>query len=148
MKIILLKDVKNLGLAGEVKEVADGYARNLLLPRGWAEEATPKKLQELKRRQRIMEKKAQQQEDLAREIARQLEGVVVEFKVAAGEEGRLFGSVTAAEVAAALEKQGFDIDKKRVVLAEPLKNLGEHQVTVKLSSGVKSLVQVKIAKED
>ncbi len=147
MKVILTKDVKNLGISGEVKEVADGYARNLLLPRGWAVEATPKRLQELERRRQTTERKTRQQEALAQEIARQLEGTVVNFKVAAGEGGRLFGSITAAELAAALQARGFDIDKKKVVLDEPLKNLGEHRVTVKLSSGVKASIQVNVEKE-
>ncbi len=147
MKVILVKDVKNLGRAGDTKEVADGFARNMLFPRGWAVEATPKRLQELERRRQSMEQKARQQEALAREVAGRLEGTVVNFKVAAGEGGRLFGSITAQEVAAALQKKGFDLDKKKLILEEPLKNLGEHPVAVKLCSGVKAFIRVNVEKE-
>ncbi|NMA92775.1 MAG: 50S ribosomal protein L9 [Firmicutes bacterium] len=147
MKVILIKDVKNLGSRGEVKEVADGYARNLLLPRGWAVEATPKRLQEMEQRERILERRARRQEAEAQKLGQQLEGTQIGFKMAAGEEGRLFGSVTSSEIAAALQARGFDIDKKRVVLEEPLKELGDHQVTVRLSAGVKASIQVKVEKE-
>ncbi|HHX86995.1 MAG TPA: 50S ribosomal protein L9 [Firmicutes bacterium] len=147
MKVILIKDVKKLGSAGEVKEVADGYARNLLFPKGWAIEATSKRLQALEHKQLLMEKKAQQQEALDQEIAKQLEAKTYNFTVAAGEGGRLFGSITVSDLAAALQADGFDIDKKKVILDEPLKSLGEHRVTVKLNSGVKASIQVNVEKE-
>jgi len=147
MKVILIKDVKNLGSSGEVKEVADGYARNLLFPKGWAVEATSKRLQALEHKRQVMERKARQQEALDQEIAQQLESKTFRFTVAAGEGGRLFGSITASDLAAALQAEGFDIDKKKVVLDEPLKSLGEYRVTVKLSSGVKASIQVNVEKE-
>ncbi len=147
MKVILTKDIKNLGCGGEIKEVADGYARNLLFPKGWAVEATPKRLRELEHRQQVAERKARQQETLAQKIAGQLEGVVVNFKVAAGEGGRLFGSITASELAIMLQERGFEIDKKKVILDEPLKNLGEHRVVIKLGSGVKASIRVNVERE-
>lgn len=147
MKVILIEDVKNLGRAGDTKVVADGFARNMLFPRGWAVEATPRRLQELERRRQSAEQKARHQEVQAREIADRLEGTAVNFRVAAGEGGRLFGSITAQEVAAALQAKGFDIDKKKLILEEPLKNLGEHQVVVKLCSGVRASIRVYVEKE-
>ena len=147
MKVILIKDVKNLGTAGEVKEVADGYARNLLFPRGWAVRATPKLLQELDQRQQTEEKKSRNQKIAAQEIASKLDGASIDIKVVAGEGGRLYGSITTSELAAELKARGFDIDKKKLVLEEPLKNLGEHQVVVKLGSGIKALIRVNVEKE-
>ena len=147
MKVILIKDVKNLGTSGEIKEVADGYARNLLFPRGWAVSATPKRLQELDHRQQTIEDKARKQEKIAREIARKLDGTVINVKVAAGEGGRLYGSITASELALELKARGFDIDKRKLVLEEPLKNLGEHQVLVKLGSGIRANILVNVEKE-
>lgn len=147
MKVILTADVKNLGSRGEIKEVADGYARNFLLPRGWAVEATPNRLKELERKQQLTEKKAKQQESLAREVAKQLEGKTICLKVAAGEGGRLFGSITASDLAAVLQTEGFGIDKKKIALQEPIKTLGEHQVIIKLSSGIKASILVNVEKE-
>ncbi len=147
MKVILKQDLPKLGKKGEVKEVAEGYARNMLIPRGLAEEATPQRLKELKHRAAAEQKKLQRQEAENRSRAAQLDQQEFTFKMPAGEGGRLFGSVTAADIAARLQKEGYPLDKKKVMLDEPIKNLGRHQVTVKLSQGIKAVIIVNVEQD-
>lgn len=147
LKVILKQDIPNLGQRGTVKEVADGYARNMLLPRGLADEATPKKLQEWEKWKRQAREKAVQQEVQVQELAVRLEGKVISFMRPSGGGGRLFGSVTAADVVAALAREGFTLDKKRVILPEPIKHPGEHSVSLRLGSSVKATVVIKVEQE-
>lgn len=148
MKVILKQDVSGLGKKGEIKQVADGYARNLLLPRGLAEEATPPRLRQRENREAAARKKMLRREEEGRARAAELEHLVLVCKVAAGEGGRLFGSVTAADIAAQLNRQGFDVDKKKINLAEPIKSVGRHEVTLKLGPGIKATVIVQVEKDD
>lgn len=147
MKVILKEDLPNLGKRGEVKEVADGYARNMLLPRGLAEEATPKRLQEWEKRRQRAQKKVAQREAQIRETAGDLEGKVVSFVRPSGEGGRLFGSVTATDIAAALGQENFVLDKRKVLLSEPIKQLGEHTVSIRLGPSVKTTIVIKVEPE-
>ena len=147
MKVILKKDIPNLGKKGEVKEVAEGYARNMLFPRGFAEEATSRRLRELQHRESLQQQKSRRLEEQSREQARQLEQQVITFKLAAGEGGRLFGSVTAADIAEMLEKQGYVVDKKKIALPEQIKTVGRHQVAIKLHRGIKATITVQVEKE-
>lgn len=148
MKIILKQDVSGLGKKGEIKQVADGYARNLLLPRGLAEEATPSLLRQRESREAAARKKTLRLEEEGRFKAAELEQRVFTCKAAAGEGGRLFGSVTAADIAAQLKRQGYDVDKKKINLAEPIKSVGRHEVTVRLGPGIKATVIVQVEKDD
>lgn len=145
MKVILRQDVKSLGKAGQVVEVADGYARNYLIPRGLAVEATRQNLASLEEQRRQEDRRARQQLEQARADARKLEGKVVTVTARAGEGGRLYGSVTAADVAAALEPLlGYRPDKRRIELAEPIRHVGRYQVTIRLHPEVSARVAVDV----
>ncbi len=147
MQIILQEDVPNLGKKGELKDVAPGYARNHLLPRGLAVKATPEKLREWKQRQEKEEMINRQQEEQAQAIAEKLNGMALVFEMQAGEGGRLFGSVTPADVASKLAENGFQVDKKNIDIAEPIKSIGEHSSVVKLHPGIKAEIVIRVEKE-
>jgi len=147
MKVIFLKDAPK-GKKGEMKEVADGYARNFLLPKGLALPATPSAaktaivLQDEK-----AERQARQREELTR-IAQELEGKELLFKAKAGAKGRLHGAITSADIAAEFSRlAGFEIDKKRVELEEPMHHLGNYEVGINLGSGSMAKVKVVIEEE-
>lgn len=144
MKVILLKDVKKLGKTGQVVEVADGYARNYILPRGLGKEATEGSLADLQHKKKIAEKKKQQEVQNAQNLKDKLEKDGIEIKVKAGEGGRLFGSVTSTDIANALKKNGYKVDKRKIDLKDNIKELGTHQVSVKLHQGVVAIIKVKV----
>ena len=148
MKVILLEDVPGLGRKGEVKDVAPGYARNLLIPKGLAEEATPGRLREREHQERVQQQKNRRLEAESRAQAQLLEQQVLHFRMAAGEGGRLFGSVNAADIAEELKRLGFDVDKKKITLKEPIKATGRYEVLVRLHPGVKATVVVEVAGEN
>ncbi|MEE1101257.1 MAG: 50S ribosomal protein L9 [Agathobacter sp.] len=148
MKVILLEDVKTLGKKGSVVEVSDGYARNAILPKKLGVEATPKNLNDLKLQNQHADKVAQENYENALELAKKLEEVKVVVSLKKGENGKLFGSVSSKEIAAALKEQtGIEIDKKKMHLAEALKNLGTYDVAVKLHPKVTARLSVKISEE-
>ncbi len=147
MDVILRQDVENLGRSGELVSVKDGYARNFLLPRGLAYPATEGNKRRIEAEARQRDKKAGAQLDSARELAGKLEAVSLTFAMKAGEGDRLFGSVTAADVADRLHAEGFEIDKKAVELHEPIKALGVFKVPVRLHHEVKPEVRVWVVKE-
>jgi len=145
MQVILLQDVKGVGKAGTVAKVSDGYARNMLLPRGLAKEATPGNIKELEKKQE--ELRARRAEDLAsaRAMAEKIEKVTVTIKTKAGEGGRLFGAITSKDLSEALQEQyGFEVDKKKFVLDSPIKQVGEMEVEIKLFSEVTAKCKVNI----
>lgn len=145
MKMILLQDVKNLGKKGAVVEVADGYARNFLLPRKLAEAATEGHLRLIDKEKADQAARAQREQEKASELAEQLKASPVPVKVKVGEGGRLFGSVTAADVAMALSKStGISFDKRKVQLADPIKKLGSYTVTIKLHPKVSAKIQLDV----
>lgn len=146
MKVILTCDLANLGKKGDLKSVADGYARNLLIPRGLAVEATPQRLQEWEDKRHHDELKAGRQQRSALELAGRLESRSLLFRMAAGEGGRLFGSVTAADLAGELAKAGFQIDKKKIVLDEPIKHTGVYRVEIKLGPGIRAALNITVEK--
>jgi len=148
VKLILKEEVHGLGEAGEVVEVKPGYARNFLVPRGKASQASAAKIQELEHHKRqIAEKVAKQLKDL-KKTKTQLEKLTLEFKAKAGEEGKLFGSVTPAQVAELLAEKGFEIDRRKLGMSEPIKELGEHAVELRLHSGVAANLKIVVAAED
>jgi len=145
MKVILLADIKNIGRKGDVVEVAEGYGRNYLIPRGLATAATGGQLKGL---QNVKEQeKARQDRELAtaKKLAARLEGATVKIKARAGEAGKLFGSVTAMSIAEALEKElQVTLDKRKIELEEPIKSLGSYRVPVRLHPQVMVMLQVQV----
>ena len=145
MKVILLQDVKALGKAGDVVEVSTGYARNKILPQKLGVEATPKELNDLKLQNQHAEKVRQENLEAAKQFKEQLEQLKVETKIKTGEGGRSFGSVSSKEIAAALKEQHkLEIDKKKIVLDEPIKSLGTYEVKVKLHPEVTAVLKVHV----
>ena len=147
MKVILTEDVKNLGKKGEIVEVNDSYARNVLLRGGKGLEATGKNLNDLKLRKANDDKIAAENLKKAQELAAQLEKACVTVAVKVGEGGRLFGAISTKEIADAAKSQlGFDLDKKKIVLKDPIKTLGDTTVAVKLHPQVQARLAVKVTK--
>lgn len=145
MKIILLQDEKKLGKKGDIIEVSEGYARNFVLPKKIGVEATPKNLNDLKLQKSNEAKVAQEQLDNAKAMAELLETKEVVVTIKAGENGRTFGSVSTKEIAAALKAQtNIDVDKKKIVLPEAIKNFGVYNVLIKLHPKVTGNIKVKV----
>lgn len=148
MKIILLKDDKNLGKKGDLIEANDGYARNYILPKKIGVEANAKNMNDLKLQKANQEKIAQEQLDEAKATAAKLEEISVSVKIKAGEGGRTFGSVSTKEIAAALKEQhGIEVDKKKIAMQDSLKNFGTYEVTIKLHPKVAAKLTVKVVEE-
>lgn len=144
MKIILLEDVRGTGKAGEVVDVKDGFARNMLLPRGIAQEATPGRLKAIEKKREEEEKIHQQKIKEAEARAEELKRHTVKIATKAGEAGKLFGSITNQQVADALEAQGIEIDKKKITLNAPIKEIGVHTATAKLYGDVTATIKVDV----
>ncbi len=145
MQVILLQDVKSIGKKGEIVTVSDGYARNVILAKKWGVEATAKNKNDLKLQNQHKEKLAEEQLENAKKLAVELQDKIVEVKIKAGEGGRTFGSVSTKEIAAAVKTQlQLDIDKKKMVLADPIKALGTYEITVKLHTKVSGVLRVKV----
>lgn len=145
MEIVLLEDVKTLGKKGQIVKVNDGYARNFILPKKLGVEATSKNLNDLKLQKANAAKVAAEQLAAAKELAEKIEAVSVTLKMKAGEGGKAFGSVSSKEIAAAAAEQlNLDIDKKKLVLPEPIKTFGNHEVPVKLHKDVTAKLTVKV----
>ena len=145
MKVILTKDVKGLGYIGEMKEVSDGYARNFLLAKGLAKEATAQNVNIAKQQQKANENRKLLERLSAEEAAKKLKGLKVVVKEKCGENGRLFGSVTSKEISEAiLNQHGIEIDKKRIVMDGALKDLGEVTLQVKLHAGISTEIVVSV----
>lgn len=145
MKVILLQDVKSLGKKDEIVDVSDGYARNFVLPKKLGLEATPKNLNELKLKKAHEDKVAAENLAAAQALAKQMEEESVTLSIKVGEGGRTFGAVSSKEIAEAMKKQlGHDIDKKKIVLKDPIKSVGTHTVDVKLHTKVTAKLSVKV----
>jgi large subunit ribosomal protein L9 len=147
MDVILRQDVDNLGRAGEVVTVKDGYGRNFLLPRGLAYQATDSNKKRIESENAQKAKKRAGEVAAAGTLAAKLEALSLTFTMKAGEGDKLFGSVTAGDVADKLKAEGFDVDKKAIDLAEPLKALGVYRVPVRLHADVKPEVRVWVVRE-
>ena len=148
MQIILQEDVEKLGTRGQLVEVAEGYARNFLLPRKLGLEATAGNLKRLEKMRANFAKKEATEKAAAQQQGELLAAVSLEFTRKAGENDQLFGSVTSGDIAEALAAKGFEIDKKRIVLAEPIKIMGDYEVPVKLHREVAANVKIAVKKEE
>ena len=145
MKVILLEDVKSLGKKGEVVNVNDGYARNFVLPKKLGVEATSKNMNDLRLKKANEEKVAKEHLEAAQAFAREMENDHVVVSIKAGEGGRTFGSVSSKEIATAYKDQcGREIDKKKILLPEPIKSFGVYEVSVKLHPKVTGTLKVKV----
>lgn len=145
MKIILRKDVENLGEAGSLATVKNGYARNYLIPQGFAVAATPGELKMWEHNQAVKARKVERQERELQSLADKISAVTLSFEARAGEQGRLFGSVTAADVAEKLSTAiGEEIDRRKVILTEPIRTVGEHKVTVNVVGKLRPQITVVV----
>jgi large subunit ribosomal protein L9 len=146
MEVILRQAVENLGKPGEVVKVKNGYARNYLLPRDLAYEATPGNLKRIQLERDRLEAAENDRRDTAQQLAAKLEQVSLTFSARVGDEGKLFGSVTATDIAQQLEAQGFHVEKRQIDLHEPIKALGVYRVPVRLHAEVKPEIRVWVIK--
>ena len=144
MKVILLQDVKGKGKKGQMIEVSDGYARNFMLPKKLAIEATPDAINTMRMNDKATQERIAREKAEALAISKQLREMTVVVKAKGGGAGRLFGSVTNAEIADALAKNGIKLDKRKIVIADPIKNVGTYTVTCKLGYEISAPLTVKI----
>jgi len=145
MKVILIQDVKNIGTKGQIAEVSDGYARNYLIPKGLADEATKTKLKEIQEKNLKEEKKKTNEKESAEALKNKLHGQEVSIRVKAGTGDKLFGAVTAKEISDILKMNyKVEIDKKKIEIFEPIKHLGQHQVKIKIYPGVQAEIKLDV----
>jgi large subunit ribosomal protein L9 len=147
MEVILREDVPNLGLRGEVVKVADGYGRNYLLPRKMAMQATDTNKAVIEQMKAAAERRSATEKAQSEALAAKLDPIVLSFTRRAGEAGQLFGSVTSADIAADLASQGFEVDRRKIQLGEPLKSLGDFKIAIRLHRDVTARVTVKVLAE-
>jgi large subunit ribosomal protein L9 len=148
MEVILKEDVQKLGHRGDVVKVADGYGRNYLLPKKLAIDATAANKNVIEQMKASAVRKAQKDKADAEALAKQFEGASVTITRRAGEQDQLFGSVTSSDIAAELEKKGFQVDRRKIELDQPIKTVGDHNVSIRLFRDVSATVKVTVAKEE
>jgi len=147
MKVLLIKDVKSLGKAGEVKDVKDGYGQNFLVKKGLAKLATPEVLEEWEKEQAKMKAELEAEIKALNELADKLKETKVTIKRKLGENGHLYGAVTKDDIASSLKEAGFDIDKKTIEIKNAIKTVGLHDVSIKLGHGIHATTTVEIVGE-
>lgn len=144
VQVILSEDVHNLGDAGDVVKVKPGFARNFLIPQGKALPATAARVHEVEHKRRVInERRAKELKDLE-SVKLRLEGIALEIAAQVGEEGKLFGSVTSQSLADLLSQQGVEVERRKIVLAEPIKTVGEHTITIRLRNDVVASLKVTV----
>ena len=147
MKVILLQDVKGKGKKGEVVDVNEGYARNFLVKKGLAEIATASKLNDISQKKSAADFHKAEEVKATKQLAAELKDKSFTVKIKAGQSGKVFGSVTGANIADALQAAGYNVDKKKVVLAQPIKNIGNYEVDLKLMEGISTKIKVTVEGE-
>lgn len=147
MRVILLQDIKNVGKKYEIKEVKNGYARNFLFPNGLAKAATRETLEWLKVQKEFNEKKAEEELKKVQEFASSLDGLEITIPVKVGEDGQLFESVTSQKIFEKLKELGFEIKKPQIILAEPIKELGEYPLKIKFEHNLESEIKIIVIEE-
>lgn len=147
MKVILKDDLTNLGKAGSVVNVADGYARNCLIPKCLAVEANIKNIKALEHEKRKIDEKARKIREADQEFAKKISALTITLKAKAGEEDKLFGSITAMDITDALKARGIDIDRRKITLEEPIKRLGAHTVSVKIKPEITASLNINVIAE-
>ncbi|WP_374034460.1 50S ribosomal protein L9 [Bdellovibrio bacteriovorus] len=144
MKVILQKDVKDVGRVGELVNVSEGFARNFLFPRKLAAEATEKRVKEYEHLQRVAEAKKKKALAERQELLNKINGTTVTFKLAAGETDKLFGTVTTTDISKELQKMGHSVDRRDIHLEEPIKVLGQHKAVVRYAEGMEAKIQIAV----
>lgn len=147
MRVILLKNIENLGEKGDVKEVASGYARNFLLPNNLVKPATKKDLEELKKQKELAAKKAEKELKAVELLVSQIDGQEIEIIAKAKETGETYGSIAPLKISQALRKKGFEVKRTQIKLKEPIKKLGEHPVTINFDHGLEAEVKLTVAEK-
>ncbi len=147
MEIILQEEVANLGQIGDVVNVRTGYARNYLLPRGFAVEANRRNVRVLEHQKRLVAVKKERVESQAQATSEQLSAVSLTIKARSGEEGRLFGSVTNIDIEAAPKEKVITVNRRKILLDEPIKQLGEHEVVVNIGGGLRANIKVEVTSD-
>ena len=147
MKVILRKDVETIGKAGEIVEVKNGYARNYLIPQGLALEASKGNVKRFEQEKKSLELQKNREKKAAEKEAEKLNDTSITISVSVGEEDKLFGSVTSQDIANALEEKGFALDKRKILLDEPIKALGIYSIPIKLHPEVEAKVKVWVVKK-
>ncbi len=147
MKVILLQDVKGQGKRGDVVDVNEGYARNFLVKKGMAEIATATKLNDLKQKQAAADFHRAEEVKATRALAEEIKGKTFTVKLKAGQGGKTFGSVTAGNISDALKSGGYDVDKKKIQLSAPIKNVGVYEVDLRLMEGISSKIKISVESE-
>lgn len=147
MKVILLQDLKGQGKKGEVVDVNEGYARNFLVKKGFAEIATASRLNDLTQKKSAADFHKAEEIKATKEMAKEINGKTFTVKIKAGANGKVFGSVTSQNVSDALQLAGYAVDKKKIVLASPIKNLGEYDVDLKLLEGISAKIKISVEAE-
>lgn len=147
MKVILKDDVKNLGSMGQVVDVADGFARNYLVPRGLAVEANTKNIKSLEHEKKVIQEKAKKIKSQVQDISEKISSMTIVIKAKVGEEGKLFGSVTSMDIAEQLKNEGIEIDKKKISLEEPIKRIGSYSVNIRMHPEITTQVNIQVVEE-
>lgn len=147
MKVILLKDVQGQGKKGDVVEVNDGYARNFLIKKGLAEEATASKLNDITMKKSAAEFHKAEEMKALKELAATINGRIFNVKIKAGQNGKVFGSVTSANISEALAAAGYNVDKKKILLEQPIKNVGMYQTDIKFAEGITARIKINVIPE-
>ncbi len=147
MKVILKETIKHVGKTGQIVEVKDGYARNYLIPKGFALEANIKNVRSLEHEVRVLQERAKKNRDSAQDLADRVSALTLTIMAKGGEEGKLFGSVTTMDVADALVKEGIEIDKRKIFMEEPIKRIGSYSASIKLHPDVSVQLNIQVVQE-
>ncbi len=147
MKVILKEDVKNLGKMGDIVNVAEGYARNFLVPKKLAVEALTENIKALEHQKKIIQEKAKKVKNASKDLSDRISSLTLTIKAKAGEEDKLFGSITSMDIANALKNEGIEIDRKKISLEEPIKRLGSYTVSIKLHPEVTTQLNITVIPE-
>ena len=147
MKVLLLQDVKDQGKKGEIVEVNDGYAKNFLIKKGLAKQATNQIINEVNQKNAANQRKLEIEKQEATKLAQRMNGSVVNLAMSTGENGKMFGSVTSKEIAEVLHFHGFDIDKKKIVIKEPIKALGRYNIEIKVYANISTDIVLNVIKK-
>ncbi|MBQ4527381.1 MAG: 50S ribosomal protein L9 [Clostridia bacterium] len=148
MKVIFIKDLKGQGKIGEEKNISDGYAKNFLIPKGYAVEATASNINDFKGKKDSEKYKKEQEIEQAQQMKSKIDGITLTIKTKCGDNGKLFGSITSKDLSEELKKQhSISVDKKKIVLPDGIKTTGNHKVEIKLYSGITGLLNINIISE-